>query len=114
MGTRETHVHGTNLLCKHTPVIFVYFQRRIHINLGETEKSEFHCTGVNRISCSSQSRVVGGWVVVGDGQVMSDYKVITKPQLMYRQNWKLPLITFSVHGRLETGELFNRKYFNRL
>ena len=39
---------------------------------------------------------------MGDGQVLSDYKVITKPQLMYRQNWKLPLITFS--GSPQTGE----------
>ena len=44
---------GTNLLCKHAPVIFVYFQRIIHSNIGETEKSEFHCVG-NRISCSQQ------------------------------------------------------------
>ena len=47
-----------------------------------------------------QNRVVGGWWV-DDGQVVSDYKVITKPQLMYRLNQKLPLITFS--GSLESG-----------
>ena len=77
MGSRKTHVHGTILLCKHTPVIFVYFQRIIHINIsGETEIKV----------CNEQSGVaVGGWWV-DDGQVMSDYKVITKPQLMYRQS----------------------------
>ena len=90
MGNGKTHVHGTILLCKHTPVIFVYFQGIIHINIvGETEIKV------------PQNRVVGGWWWVDDGQVVSDYKVITKPQLMYRLNQKLPLITFS--GSLESG-----------
>ena len=99
--------------CVNTPLLSLYIFKGEFISILGKQRNQ-SSTVVNRISCSSQSRVVGGWVVVGDGQVMSDYKVITKPQLMYRQNWKLPLITFSVHGRLETGELFNRKYFNRL